>query len=165
MRFSLFQKLYIHHRSSCGPGADRALCLARPAPCEGSAARGWIRGCGRVDTAWRPTAQAAIHPLGSAHSFCVSTRHHTDVTLTHTHSHSLTHTHTHTHGSGHRFCASAWHHTDVTHRHTHTLHSSAHSHSDTHIHTHTRLRTQLLCECLTPHRHTHTLFTAAHTHI
>ena len=95
MRFSLFQKLYIHHRSSCGPGADRALCLARPAPCEGSAARGWIRGCGRVDTAWRPTAQAAIHPLGSAHSFCVSTRHHTDVTLTHTHSHSLTHTHTH----------------------------------------------------------------------
>ena len=124
------------------------------------ATRGWIQGCGRVDTAWRPTAQAAIHPVGSAQSFCVSTRHHIDVT------------HTHACGSGHRFCASAWHHTDVTHtqrttqllheclaphrchtQDTHTLFTAVHTHSQTH--THTWLRTQLLRERLAPHRHTH----------
>ena len=104
-----------------------------------------------MDTARRPKAQAAIHPVGSGHSFCASAQHHTDVTLSHTHtrlrtqllheclapqtSHTDTHTHSlqqrtltfrHTHGSGHSFGMSAWHHTDVTH----TLHSSAHSHSD-----------------------------------
>lgn len=120
-----------------------------------------------MDIAWRPTAQAAIHPVGSAQSFCVSTRHHTDIT------------HTHACGSGHRFCVSAWHHTDVTQRHT--LFTAVHTHIQTHIHirlrtqllhehlaphrhTHTRLRTQLLRECLAPHRHTHTLHSSAHSH-
>ena len=131
------------------------------------ATRGWIQGCGRVDTAWRPTAQAAIHPVGSAQSFCVSTRHHIDVT------------HTHACGSGHRFCASAWHHTDVTHtqrttqllheclaphrchtQDTHTLFTAVH----THIQTHTHGSGHSFCVSAWHHTDTHTIHSSAHSH-
>lgn len=74
-----------------GPQSPVSGSASTPRVRGGRAARGWIRGCGRVDTAWRPTAQAAIHPVGSGHSFCASAQHHTDVTLSHTHTRGSEH--------------------------------------------------------------------------
>ena len=144
MRFSLFRELYIHHRSSCGLGAHRALCPARPAPREpvgagppegGSrAVAGWtLLGGQRLRQRYIQWAQdtASVRALST-----------TQTSLSHTH----------TRGSGHSFCMSAWHHRRHTQTHTHTLFTAAH----THIQTHTRLRTQLRYERLAPHRrHTH----------
>lgn len=167
MRFGLFRELYIHHRSSCGPGPTE--------PCAGLRGSQWELGHQRLDPGLWPGGHClAANGSGSDTSSGLSTELLCEHSAPHRcHSHTRVRLRTqilcerlaphrcHTHSARHSFCMSAWHHTDVTHK-THT-HSSQQC-TLTFRHTHTHGSGHSFCVSAWHHTDTHTIHSSAHSH-